>query len=292
MINAFSRRTWDGVAKAFAAALALEAISPKVSGVTTLESFKGMNVLNFICSTYHLYDSIRRLVEHPGCIPIGESLRSLMKSVLEDPLIRTNTCLGYGLTAISLASTIIYSVRSGSRHGGDVKAFISTGYPEFIECAKKERPEALIDSINIVNPSYHGFYSKTAFESIYELLEESSAWDLVAYNIMSGFQITLELFDYLRSSPAQELVERVSYIYRLAASKYLDSIAFKSGGLMLSELARILVSRSRLDDSELRAVLTKTLRVNLGSVSDLVASSVALLLIEKTLREGHAINYL
>lgn len=292
MSEEVSRQTWKGIARAFAAALALEVISPKVSGVTTLESFKDMNVLNFICSTYHLYDNIKRLVKYPGCIPIGEPLRNLMESVLEDPLIKTNTCLGYGLTALSLASTILYSVRRRQRHDSDVKVLISSGYPEFVECAKKEAPKALLDSINTVNPSYHGLYSKTAFKSVYELLEESSAWDLVAYNIANGFRVTLELFDYLRSSSTQELVKRVSCIYKLAASRYVDSVAFKSGGLMFSELVRVLVSRSKLDDGELREVLTRTLRVNLGSVSDLVASSVALVLIEKTLREGHAVSHL
>lgn len=292
MSEGVSRQAWEGISRAFAAALALEAISPKASGVTTLESFKGMSILNFICSTYHLYDNIKRLAKYPGCVPTGELLRDLVKSALEDPLIKTNTCLGYGLTALSLASTILYAVRGGRHRGSDVKVLISSGYSEFVECAKEEPPGALLDAINMVNPSYHGLYSKTFFESVYELLEESSTWDLVAYNIASGFQITLELFDYLRSSPAQELVERISYIYKLAASKYADSVAFKSGGLMFSEFVRIMVSRSKLDDRELREALTKTLRINLGSVSDLVASSVALVLIEKILRVGHAAGHL
>jgi triphosphoribosyl-dephospho-CoA synthetase len=273
---------WDLVSKSFATAFVLEAVSPKVSGVTSLEGLKGMTILEFVQSSYHIRDGIRELLKYDNCIPLGRSLLGLMKSVMDDPLIKTNTCLGYGLTSFSLASTILYSLRGGYR-SRRIENLVHMGYSKFEECSKREPPEDLLESIATASPSYHGSYSRSSFSNVYELLKESAMWDIIAFNVVNKFVITMEIFNYVRTARNEELVDKISKAYRISSSKYRDSIVFKSSGLMLSEFVMMLASQVELEDSELRRVLTKVLDVNLGSISDLVASSVALALIERVL---------
>lgn len=279
------RYMWDVISKAFATAFVLEAISPKVSGVTSLEGLKKMTILEFVQSSYYIRDRIWELLKYDSCIPLGKPLLNLMKSVMEDPLVRTNTCLGYGLTSISLASTILYSLRKGY-YGGRIEDIVLAGYNKFEECSKREPPEDLFESIAIAGPSYHGRYSRSSFESVYELLRESAVWDLLAFNIINRFTVTMEIFSYIRTAHGNELIDKIGDAYRLFSSKYRDSVTFKSGGLMLSELVMVLTSRMELSNLELRRILTKVLNVNLGTISDLVASSTALALIERALGEG------
>lgn len=276
---------WETVSKAFATAFVLEAISPKVSGVTSLEGLKEMTILEFIQSSYHIRDMVRELLRYDGCIPLGKPLLDLMRSVMGDPLVRTNTCLGYGLTSISLASTILYSLREGY-FSGRIEDIVLAGYNKFEECSRKESPGDLLESIAIAGPSYHGRYSRDTFDSVYELLRESAMWDILAFNVINKFAITMEILSYIRTARDDRLVNKIGEAYRVFSSKYRDSVAFKSGGLMFSELVMVLTSRVELNDLELRRILTKILNANLGSISDLVASSVALALIEQALGGG------
>ncbi|MCS7099620.1 MAG: triphosphoribosyl-dephospho-CoA synthase [Sulfolobales archaeon] len=274
-----TRNLWRSIAQSFASALVVEVIAPKVSGVTATESIKGMTSAEFVHTSYYIYDSIENLYRDVGCVPLGRTLLDLMVSTLRDPLIRTNTCLGYGLTAISLASTILYSLRVSDC--GNLKNCVLTGYGKFEECARSEDAGDLLRAVQLVNPSYHGaYYSPETLENVFKLLQESALWDLVAYNIVSGYSVTLDLYERIRVAQPGDLVDSVSKLYKFAASRYTDSISFKSGGIMLSKLVKELASAQVLSESEVRNVLVRKIGVNLGSISDIVASSIALALIE------------
>ncbi len=282
---------WRSVARSFASALAIEVVSPKISGVTASEALKGMSSPRFIHTSLYVYDAVLGLPTYEGCAPIGKTLLSLVSSTLENPVVGTNTCLGYGLTAISLASSILYSLREGAC--GDPGECALAGYGRFEECAREERPDHLLKSIELANPSYHGrYYSPRASGSVFELLLESAPWDLVAYNVVSRFSATLDLYSLARSVSVDELVEAVGRLYRYAASRYADSIAFKSGGLMLSRLVREIASSSRVVDADARRILVGELGVNLGSVSDVVGSALALVLLRREWVDRHDAGYL
>lgn len=270
---------WRSVARSFASAFVIEVVSPKISGVTATETLKNLSSAQFIHSSYYIYDVIVDMLSHKDCVSIGETLLYLMSSVLRSPAISTNTCLGYGLTAISLASSILYSLRAGTC--GSPEECALAGYEKFEYCAMKESPDDLIKSIRMANPSYHGYYySPRTLSNVFELLLESALWDLVAYNVVNRYSVTLDLYNSARSTSVNELVRTIGKLYRYAAGKYLDSVSFKSGGIMLSRLVREIAS-SPMRDYEVRSVLVNKVGVNLGSISDLVASSIALVFMSR-----------
>ncbi|MCX8184352.1 MAG: triphosphoribosyl-dephospho-CoA synthase [Sulfolobales archaeon] len=282
--NSRPQSLWRAIAQSFASALVIEVIAPKVSGVTATDNMKDMSSVEFIHTSYYIYDGIERLRRDVGCVSLGKALLDLMRSVLRDSLIRTNTCLGYGLTAISLASTMLYSLRANSC--GDVRECVLAGYREFEECLKSENATDLLEAIRLASPSYHGhYYSSEVLVNVFKLLWESALWDLVAYNIVNRYSITLDIYEHVRRVRHRDLVNTVSKLYKSAASKYIDTISFKSGGIMLSRLIQELVSVSTLSDREVRDILVYRVGVNLGSISDIVASSVALALVEWRWRE-------
>lgn len=277
------RSLWSSVARSFASAFVIEAISPKISGVTATDVVKDLSSVQFVHSSYYIYDAVANIISLAsldGCVPLGGTLLSLMNSVLGDPVIGTNTCLGYGLTAVSLASSILYALNDNSC--GDPGECVSLGYRQFKHCIAREGPDDLIKSIEIVSPSYHGrYYSPRAPSNVLELIIESAQWDLVAYNIASGYHVTLDLYDLAKSSPVGELVKTAGKLYRYAAGRYVDSLSFKSGGVMLSKLVREIASSPGTTDREARDVLVNRIGVNLGSISDIVASSIALILMRE-----------
>jgi len=273
---------WYAVTRAFSTAFVIEVLAPKVSGVSGVEGFKDLTTVSMVLSSYYIWRSIEGLTRYPECVPLGTSLLGLVTEVRKDPLVGTNTCLGYGLTAISLASTILYSTRESSSR--DVSKLVGMGFQRLRDCLAKEPPEALLKAISVAGPSYHGVYvTPRNSRSVYEVLVESSSWDLVAYNIVRGFKVSLELAELLRGVELAELPIAVGRVYRYAAGKYVDSVCFKSCGVMASRLVRALASSGRVEDSALRRVLTYA-GINLGSISDVVASSVALALLERYLR--------
>lgn len=273
---------WNSIANAFSAAFVIEVVAPKISGVSGAEGFKDLTTASMVLSSYYIWKSIESLPRYPGCIPLGVSLLNLITEVLNDPLVGTNTCLGYGLTAIPLASSILYATREG--FVGGIEGLVGKGFRKLRACLAEEPPDALLKAISVVRPSYHGVYvTSRVFGSVYDVLEESSSWDLVAYNIVRGFEVSLELVELLRRVELAELPVAVGRVYRYTASRYVDSICFKSCGFMASRLVKILASSERVDDLSLRKVLTST-EINLGSISDVVASAVALTLVERYLR--------
>ncbi len=274
------RGSWRSVARSFASALTIEVVSPKISGVTASESLKGMSSPRFIHTSFYVYDTIMELSAYEGCAPLGRTLLNLVSSALGDPVIGTNTCLGYGLTAISLASSILYSLRDGTCD--EPGECVLAGYGRFEECARKEGPDELLRSIEIAGPSYHGrYYSPRIPGSIFDLLLESAPWDLVAYNIVSRFSATLGLYDLAKSVSVDELVGTAGRLYRYAASRYPDGIAFKSGGVMLSRLVQEIASSTAVSEGDARSILVGEIGVNLGSVSDIVGSALALVLLKR-----------
>ncbi len=273
---------WHAVARAFSTAFVIEVVSPKVSGVSGVEGFKDLTTVSMVLSSYYIWRSIEGLTKHSDCVPLGTSLLSLVTEVCKDPLVGTNTCLGYGLTAISLASAILYSTRESSSR--DLGNLVNRGFQRLRNCLAEEPPEALLEAISVAGPSYHGVYITPRYpRNVYEVLEESSSWDLVAYNIVRGFEISLELAELLKGVELAELPIAVGRVYRYAAGKYVDSVCFKSCGVMASRLVRALASSGMVEDSALRRVLTYA-GINLGSISDVVASSVALALLERYLK--------
>jgi hypothetical protein len=273
---------WSAVANAFSTAFVIEVVAPKISGVSGVEGFKDLTTASMVVSSYYIWKSIGGLPSYAGCVPLGASLLNLITEVLNDPLVGTNTCLGYGLTAISLASAILYAIREGS--AGGVEDLVGRGFQKLRVCLAEEPPDALLKAVSVAGPSYHGVYvTPRVFRSTYDVLDESSNWDLVAYNIVRGFKVSLELAELLRGVELAELPVAVGRVYRYAASRYVDSVCFKSCGLMASRLVKVLASSKGVDDLSLRRVLTSA-GINLGSISDVVASSVALTLVERYLR--------
>ncbi|MEM1930696.1 MAG: triphosphoribosyl-dephospho-CoA synthase [Sulfolobales archaeon] len=272
------RRSWHSVARSFGSAFVIEMISPKISGVTALESVKNLTPAQFVHTSFYIYSTIKSMLSYEGCVPLGESLLNIMDDILKNPVIGTNTCLGYGLVALSLASTILYSLRANECDS--IEECVLRGYDEFKYCLTNESTGDLVKSIELASPSYHGqYYSPKLLSNVFELLLESSIWDLVAYNIVNKFSITLDLYNFAKSATVGELLRYTSELYRYAASKYFDSISFKSGGIMLSRLVREVASKYTPSSYEARDVLVNKVGVNLGSISDLVASSIALVLL-------------
>lgn len=280
------QRLWLSVARSFASAFVIEAISPKISGVTATDAIKNLSPAQFVHSSYHIYDAVANMVSmvsHNDCVPLGKTLLNLMSSVLGDPVIGTNTCLGYGLTAASLASSILYALEENSC--SEPGECVSAGYRRFKYCIIGEGPDDLIKSVEMVSPSYHGrYYSPRAPSNVLELLLESAPWDLVAYNIVNEYRVTLDLYGFAKPSPVSELVKTASRLYRHAAGRYVDGLSFKSGGLMLSRLVQEIASSPDTTDREARDVLVNRIGVNLGSISDIVASSIAMILIREEWR--------
>ena len=272
------RSLWYSVARSFASAFVIEVISPKISGVTATETLKGLSPTQFVHSSFYIYSSIASMPSYGGCVPIGKNLVIIMNGILRNPVINTNTCLGYGLVALSLASSILYSLKA--RECDSLEDCVLRGYDEFKYCMTKEPPGDLIRSIELASPSYHGlYYSPKSPNNVFELLLESATWDLVAYDIVNKFSVTLDLYNSTKSVVANDLLRYASELYRYAASKYFDSISFKSGGIMLSRLVREVASKSSTSFYDARDVLVNKVGVNLGSISDLVASSIALVLL-------------
>ena len=273
---------WRSIARSAAAAFVIEASSPKISGVTATESLKDLTLEAFVQSSYYIYDTLIELPSYRDCVPLGEPLLKLMRSVLEDPSVGTNTCLGYGMTIIPMASSLLYSLRAGSY--ANPETGVLAGYGKLVRCLREEPPELLLKSIEAAGPSYHGkYYTSRKLKSVYDVLAESAPWDLVARNIVGGFRATLDVYRCVRSKLTSGMRDAVSRCYRLAAGELLDSISFKSGGLMTSRFVQVLAS-SGMDDGSVREVLVGRLGVNLGSVSDIVASAVALVMIEDSMR--------
>ncbi|MEM4936606.1 MAG: triphosphoribosyl-dephospho-CoA synthase [Sulfolobales archaeon] len=272
------RKSWYSVARSFGSAFVIEMISPKISGVTAMESLKDLAPTQFVHTSFYIYNTIENMLSYEGCVPLGENLLNIMDGILKNPIIGTNTCLGYGLVALSLASSILYSLRA--RDCNSLEECVLRGYNDFEYCLTKESADYLVKSIELASPSYHGYYySPKPLSNVFELLLESAVWDLVAYNIVNKFSITLDLYNSAKSATISELLRYASELYRYAASKYFDSISFKSGGIMLYRLVQEIASKPTLSSYDARDVLVNKVGVNLGSISDLVASSIALILL-------------
>lgn len=146
-----------------------------------------------------------------------------------------------------------------------------------------------IESLKLLNPSYLGKlyeyfdYKKSDVVKLplYELLKISSYEDIVARNIVSGYNYTVKVY--------KELIEGIKSFHESIMKSYIDlllgagdAIVFKGRGVFtLTEIRNIVkYNRERLLHDlnyilKLDRWLSK-MNIKLGSIADIIASGIAL----------------
>ncbi len=285
------------VADAFSAALIIEAAAPgKLSTVSGTEEIKDLNFTKFALSAPAVRDVVIRSVNNAlrgKPLSLGKLVLHGIRKIMRNPLIRTNTALGYLMLSVPLSYVVGLALRGNKDDLKDMIAIITRHYPIIEEHLKKENIKHFYAAVKTASeghlgkfvgavPSVKGDVVSTSV-SVWDALTCSAHYDMIAYDITHGFRITLLALNKLLALAKKptELLKAVPYLQAYILSKMPDTLVLKAWGLPTALLLSNAASSLRPGTSEWNAV-SKVLRdvgVNPGSTSDIMSAAIALYLV-------------
>jgi triphosphoribosyl-dephospho-CoA synthetase len=285
------------VADAFSAALIIEAAAPgKLSTVSGTEEIKDLNLTKFTLSAPAVRDVVIRSVNNAlrgKPISLGKLVLHGIRKIMRNPLVRTNTALGYLMLSVPLSYTLGLALRESKGDLKDMNAIITRYYSIIEEQLKKENIKHFYTAVRTAGEGHLGKFVgavpsvkdnvTSAKVSVWDALMCSAYYDVIAYDITHGFHITLLALNkllVLAKKPA-ELLKAIPYLQAYILSKMPDTLVLKAWGLPTALLLSSVASSIRPGTSEWHAV-SKELRnagVNPGSTSDIMSAAIALYLV-------------
>lgn len=159
---------------------------------------------------------------------------------------------------------------------------------QVIKTLDKQDGEWFIKSLKELRPSYLGTLNVMDYRSIegytlYQILEFSAKIDSVARNMISGYRYSFEAYEIIKS--CKDKVERcIQIAYLSILSEVPDGLVYRKFGgrvaLTISKLASEILKH--IDDSKIAEFneYLVTNGFNPGSTADIIASGIALYLID------------
>lgn len=154
-----------------------------------------------------------------------------------------------------------------------------------------------IESLKVINPSYLGKIDKSFdYRSneikqlrIFDILRASFYEDIIAYNMINNYSLSLDVYSYLINKNYTSFYESIIDAYVHLTLKYGDTVLLKSKGLyFMRELKNILRINSQRIRNDLNYALRldkwlASKRVKLGSIADIISSGIALYYLKEVL---------
>ncbi len=290
-------RLKHAIADAFSAALIIEAAAPgKLSTVSGVEGVKDLNLIKFALSAPAIRDAVIRSVNNAlrgKPLSLGKLVLHGVRKIVRNPLIRTNTALGYLMLSVPLSYITGLALKGNKDDLKDMTAIITRHYTIIEEQLKKESIKHFYAAVKTASEGHLGKFigivpsvrdDVTSTEvSVWDALACSAYYDMIAYDITHGFRITLLALSKLLAlarKPA-ELLEAVPHLQACILSKMLDTLVLKAWGLPTAMLLSNAASSLKPGTREW-SVVSKAFRhigVNPGSTSDIMGAAIALYLV-------------
>ncbi|MEM2443721.1 MAG: triphosphoribosyl-dephospho-CoA synthase [Sulfolobales archaeon] len=285
------------IATSFSLGFALEALAPnKVSTVSYKKRIKDLTINHFINTVPLLYNLYISILEEKSTKPrIGFWINKIVSDVINDDSVGTNTCLGYAILTIP----IIYATKYFDKTLNPVE--LAREASELVRLvASEENAEDFYRALRIANPSYANKYLgkvpdiRTENVSNYLLLDvliESSYWDLIAYEVMHHYQLTLDAYNYMSSmleGGQTNILDCISKAQYYLLSKHLDTEIVKGFGMIVASFTKSYQEIINLlgDNNEVQQKLLKVFdsylrsnNINPGAVADILALATSLTLL-------------
>ncbi len=288
------------IASCLASGIAIEPLPPKPGCVSRLRDFEDKRLSDFVlCShmaTYTLTNAIRDGLE--GKPRVGTRIRELVEACLK--LVGRNVCLGTSILLTPLATAAGIAISRGLVPTSELLAKLAR---EVIELATVEDSIELYKAIRAVAPSYvkpnddvrapnvwSPSFEKELVEGQWTLLKvliEASSRDLVAREVVEGYPRVLKCVKVIEG--ARDLEEGCVRAFLELLASEVDTVVARKGGLALA-LRTLRLAREVLRGSKPIDYLDETLseaRVSPGSVADIVATALSLVVLKRVVEAYH-----
>ncbi len=226
-------------------------------------------------------------------LSLGKLVLHGVRKIMRNPLIRTNTALGYLMLSVPLSYVAGLALRENKDVLKDMIVVITRHYPIIKEQLKRESIKHFYAAVKTASEGHLGKFVgvvpsvkedvASTKVSVWDALTCSAYYDMIAYDITHGFRITLLALNKLLAlarKPA-ELLKAVPCLQAYILSKMPDTLVLKAWGLPAALFLSNVASSLRPVTSEWDAV-SKALRdvgVNPGSTSDIMSAAIALYLV-------------
>lgn len=294
------------VADAFSAALIIEAAAPgKLSTVSGTEEIKDLNLTKFALSAPTVRDVVIRSVNNAlrgKPLSLGKLVLYGIRKIMRNPLIRTNTALGYLMLSVPLSYVVGLTLRGSKDDLRNIGTIITRHYPVIEEQLKKENIKHFYAAIKTASEGHLGKFVgavpsvkddvASTKVSVWDALTCSAYYDMIAYDITHGFRITLLALNKLLALAKKpgELLKAVPHLQAYILSKMPDTLVLKAWGLPTALLLSNAASSLRPGTGKWNAV-SKALRdvgVNPGSTSDIMSAAIALYLVSNIVHSDNS----
>jgi len=287
-----------------ATSVLIEALIPrKLTTVSFLESIKDLDIIKYsftatILTPLYL-DIVRKSIEGNN-IDVSKYVYEAINNIVTNPFIRTNTALGYLLLSIPLTYSLIKCSLTLSQkeitYLDNVRKCVGK---VTIDLLKRSRAKSFYSTLRMLRPSYTDVfvgiipdinYSGNIELSLFEVLTYSAYMDLIAKELIDGYPLTFITLKKLRSLCSEINVKcllDLSRVHDELIANVLDSEGLKLRGLTYMRIIQDLVNNC-LKHEYLRERIKSLLRnekLNLGTISDILANSIMLHLILKFIEE-------
>ncbi len=268
-----------------------------MSTVSGVEGVKDLNLIKFTLSAPAIRDAVIRSVNNAlrgKPLSLGKLVLHGVRKIVRNPLIRTNTALGYLMLSVPLSYITGLALKGNKDDLKDMTAIITRHYTIIEEQLKKESIKHFYAAVKTASEGHLGKFigivpsvrdDVTSTEvSVWDALACSAYYDMIAYDITHGFRITLLALNKLLAlarKPA-ELLEAVPHLQACILSKMLDTLVLKAWGLPTAMLLSNAASSLKPGTREW-SVVSKAFRhigVNPGSTSDIMGAAIALYLVK------------
>ncbi len=283
--------------KVFSMGFLLEALAPgKVSTVSGFKGVKDLNIVKMTATSLILQEVLWEYLREAGRLSevgLGQWLLEFSRRLVRDRLVGTNTALGYFMLVLPLNYCLALKSSRISGEVGVSKVLLE----EIRRCdvsnpLRRENASKLYEALRLAGVGrkwrYVGrvadIYGDLRELSAWEVLKESSAWDLVSHEVVSKYPLTLKVLSLMLKERPEvsdlSILQVISRTQRFLASNHLDTQVMKERGILHAEMVRALASS--IDTPETAQRVDEFLRresINLGSLSDIIAAGTSLYLL-------------
>jgi len=284
------------IASIFAAAIALEAsVEGKPTTVSGSSGLKGLSLEKFILTSTLLTPTYINLINDAVTgkpLRMGRYVLSTISEIVDFKLISTNTALGYLILSIPLAYSVGYLIK-------DNEVFKPKELPITVvriyslrvkKHLSSESSSDLCKALIMVRPSYLGkVYGKipdinlcvgNGDTSLIDLIGSSRYLDIIMYELYHDYPRTTELSKYLLNTLGNSPLQKVLLdAFLRLSSNVIDSVVLRSRGYSYALIIKYLMRY--FNHGLISPKYSSWLRskcINLGSVADILACSLALAL--------------
>jgi len=221
---------------------------------------------------------------------------------MRNPLIKTNTALGYLLLSIPLSYAVGLALKDDDVNLRNITSVIRSRYPTIEAELKKENIKHLYAAIKVASEGHLGKFVgavpsvdddvTSTKVSVWDAMMSSACYDIVAYDLTHGFSTTLLALNKLLSLAKRpdELLEAIPRLQARILSEIPDTLVLKVWGLptalLLSSIATTL--KPSKDDWGIISQALRNMGVNPGSTSDIMCAAIALYLVRSFANSGNS----